>query len=138
MENQIGQNPIPKSTPPMVSPVELPKPKSNRILVIFLSVLLVLTVLIAGLFYFQIQKLSKEILKYQSAIVTPPPSANPAGSEGKVFCPTKRPEVCTMECIQNPPYICGSDGKSYCSTCQACSNKDVAWYTMQATPCEKE
>jgi len=59
-------------------------------------------------------------------------------NQSKTDCKNPRPEVCTMECIQNPPYICGSDGKSYCTTCQACSNKDVAWYSMQATPCGKE
>jgi len=56
----------------------------------------------------------------------------------KVFCQEPRPEVCTMECIQNPPYICGSDGKSYCSTCQACSNQKVEWYVIQDEPCGTE
>jgi len=56
----------------------------------------------------------------------------------KVFCKDPRPEVCTMECIQNPPYICGSDGKSYCSTCQACSNPKVEWYVIQDKPCGAE
>jgi hypothetical protein len=53
----------------------------------------------------------------------------------KVDCKNPRPEACTMECIQNPPYICGSDGKSYCTVCQACSNKDVVWYEMKASAC---
>ncbi|TSC54185.1 MAG: hypothetical protein LiPW16_113 [Microgenomates group bacterium LiPW_16] len=56
----------------------------------------------------------------------------------KVFCKEPRPEVCTMECIQNPPYICGSDGKSYCSTCQACSNSEVEWYVIQDELCKTE
>jgi len=55
----------------------------------------------------------------------------------KINCKDPRPEVCTMECILNPPYICGSDGKSYCTVCQACSNKDVAWYEMKASACEE-
>lgn len=53
----------------------------------------------------------------------------------KINCTDPRPEVCTEECIVNPPYICGSDGKSYCTTCQACSNTDVEWYITQDTPC---
>ena len=56
----------------------------------------------------------------------------------KVFCKEPRPQICTMECIINPPYICGSDGKSYCSTCQACSNPKVEWYVIQDKPCEAE
>ena len=55
----------------------------------------------------------------------------------KIDCKDPRPEVCTLECIQNPPYICGSDGKSYCTVCQACSNKNVAWYEMKASACEE-
>lgn len=47
----------------------------------------------------------------------------------------RRPEVCTMECIDPPPYICGSNGRFYCSPCQACSDPEVAWYTMQNTLC---
>ena len=54
----------------------------------------------------------------------------------KINCEDPRPEVCTMECIVNPPYICGSDNKSSCSTCQACSNKDVLWYEIKETVCE--
>lgn len=63
--------------------------------------------------------------------------ANCPGWEEKIDCTDPRPEVCTMECIQNPPYICGSDGKSYCTVCQACSNKNVAWYEMKASACEE-
>lgn len=59
-------------------------------------------------------------------------------SQGKIDCKNPRPEVCTMECVQNPPYICGSDGKSYCTVCQACSNKAVTWYEMKASPCEEQ
>lgn len=59
-------------------------------------------------------------------------------SREKVFCQEPRPEVCTMECITNPPYICGSDGKSYCSTCQTCSNPEVEWYVIQDEPCGTE
>lgn len=53
----------------------------------------------------------------------------------KTDCQDPRPAVCTMECIQNPPYICGSDGNSYCSACQACANQNVAWYEMKSSAC---
>lgn len=66
------------------------------------------------------------------------PALQPAPGGQKVFCQEPRPEVCTMECIQNPPYICGSDGKSHCSTCQACSNPKVEWYVFQSTPCQTQ
>lgn len=54
-----------------------------------------------------------------------------------VACKDPRPEECTLECIGNPPYICGSDGRDYCSTCGACSNKSVKWYVIRDTPCEE-
>ncbi len=56
-------------------------------------------------------------------------------NQSKIDCKDPRPEVCTMECIQNPPYICGSDGRSYCTVCQACANKSVAWYEMKTSAC---
>lgn len=115
-------------------------PKIKNPLVLIMSVLLIVTIAITGLFYFQIQKLSKELAIYQSA--TPTPSATlraspPISPDNGVFCKDPRPEVCTMECIQNPPYICGSDEKSYCSVCQACSNKNVTWYVIRDTPCSE-
>lgn len=55
--------------------------------------------------------------------------------EQKVFCTNPRPEVCTLECTANPPYLCGSDGKSYCSACQACSNVQVEWHVTRQEPC---
>lgn len=60
--------------------------------------------------------------------------ASSAGEE-KVFCQEPRPEVCTMECIAQPPYICGSNGRSYCNKCQACANPAVSWYIVQDNPC---
>ncbi|MBI3955550.1 hypothetical protein HY338_03830, partial [Candidatus Gottesmanbacteria bacterium] len=35
----------------------------------------------------------------------------------------------------NPPYLCGSNGKSYCTTCQACADSEVDWYLTQDNPC---
>ena len=58
--------------------------------------------------------------------------------ENKTNCTSPRPEVCTEECIVNPPYICGSDGKSYCTTCKACANENVEWYEMKDTSCEEK
>jgi len=62
---------------------------------------------------------------------------NCSGWEERVYCQDPRPEVCTMECLENPPYICGSDGKSHCSICQACSNENVVWYEIKTSPCEE-
>jgi hypothetical protein len=53
----------------------------------------------------------------------------------KTDCTNSRSQVCPMDCIQGPPYICGSDDKSYCNTCVACSNENVTWYKMSTTPC---
>lgn len=124
--NPVTENP---STPDQTLVSQSPKIKNS--LVLIMSVLLIITVVIAGVFYFQIQRLSKELSKYQSAV--PTPSATP---KERVFCKDPRPQVCTYECIVNPPYICGSDGKSYCTTCQACSNPKVEWYRISSYPCE--
>mgnify|MGYP001614368891 FL=1 len=189
MENPITQNPIPEPVQPVV---QTPS-KTNNSLVALLSVLLLIAVAIAGLFYFQILKLSKELVQVQVQVLpTPTPTAENEvfgiqvntccscptkidksliGTDGwvvyekgknysqllpecdllcqpcppleeenqnKINCKDPRPEVCTMECIENPPYICGSDGKSYCTVCQACSNKNVAWYEMKNSPCEEQ
>jgi hypothetical protein len=53
-----------------------------------------------------------------------------------IECTSPRPEACTLECLANPPYLCGSNGKSYCSTCQACADAEVEWYKFQDTSCE--
>ncbi len=65
----------------------------------------------------------------------PPPEEE---NQSKIDCKDPRPEVCTFECTYPPPYLCGSDGKSYCTVCQACSNKAVAWYEMKNSLCEEE
>lgn len=64
---------------------------------------------------------------------------NCPGWNDKVYCSDPRPEVCTYECTYPPnqsPYLCGSDGKSYCTVCQACSNKNVIWYETKTSPCD--
>ena len=190
MENPITPKPEP------VQPINQTPVKSikvNNFPVLLLSVLLIITVIIAGLFYFQNFKLRQQIAQYKSNLIpSPTPTAGTEvlgiqtticcpcptkiprsliGTDGWVFyekgknysqllpecdllcqpcppleeenqnkinCKDPRPEVCTMECIENPPYICGSDGKSYCTVCQACSNKNVAWYEMKNSPCEEQ
>ena len=62
--NPEALNQIPTSKPP----------KSQKPLVLIMSVLLIVTVAIAGLFYFQIQKLSKQLSKYQTQ-PSPTPTA---------------------------------------------------------------
>jgi len=64
--NPEALNQIPTSKPP----------KSQKPLVLIMSVLLIVTVAIAGLFYFQIQKLSKELSQYQTQ-PSPTPTATP-------------------------------------------------------------
>lgn len=199
MQDQNNQNPIPEPVQP-VNQTPVKPVKVNNFLVLPLSVLLLITVVIAGLFAYQNFKLKQQITQDKSSLI-PSPSPTPAlptpAAENEVLgfqtticcsCPTKispfligtngwviyeigkdysdfrpktcqniacqpcppleenqtkidckdpRPEVCTMECIQNPPYICGSDGKSYCTVCQVCANKDVAWYEMKASACEE-
>lgn len=53
----------------------------------------------------------------------------------KTYCKSPRPEVCTLECLLPPPYLCGSNGKSYCSACEACSDTNVDWHQFQNEPC---
>ena len=65
-------------------------------------------------------------------------SENCPGWGEMVYCKEPRPEVCTLECVQTPPYICGSTGKSYCSVCQACSDTNVIWYKMRDSNCGEE
>jgi len=190
----------PQATPNITLPTA-PIPPSSRVpqiksfLLIIMPILLIVTVAIAGLFYFQIKKLSRELSQLQVPVQpTPTPIAKNEvlgiqtntccscptkvprsliGTDGwviyergknyskylpeecnlvacapcpplkeenqsKINCKNPRSEVCTMECVENPPYICGSDGKSYCSVCQACSNKDVNWYEMKTSLCEKQ
>jgi hypothetical protein len=55
--------------------------------------------------------------------------------KNRTYCKSPRPQVCTQECLIGPPFICGSDGKTYCTVCQACSNPNVAWYVLQDEPC---
>mgnify|MGYP001558259781 CR=1 FL=1 len=56
--------------------MESPARQMKNPLVLIMSVLLVITVVIAGLFYFQIKKSSKELSKYQ-AQTSPTPSITP-------------------------------------------------------------
>lgn len=69
METQQPASPSEPIIPPATH-----KPEVKNSLVLILSILLIVTVAIAGLFYFQIQKLSKELSKYQTQ-PSPTPTA---------------------------------------------------------------
>lgn len=57
------------------------KPEVKNSLVLIMSILLIIAVAIAGLFYFQIQKLSKELSKYQiQPSPTPTATTNPTAN----------------------------------------------------------
>ncbi len=69
MEPQVTPQP---QTPPV--PPAPPTPQIKNSLVLIMSILLIIAVTIASLFYFQIQKLSKELSKYQTQ-TSPTPTA---------------------------------------------------------------
>jgi len=70
------QQPVLPSEP--IIPPATHKPEVKNSLVLIMSILLIVTVAIAGLFYFQIQKLSKELSKYQiQPSSTPTATADP-------------------------------------------------------------
>ncbi|MCX6706281.1 MAG: hypothetical protein NTV24_04250 [Candidatus Woesebacteria bacterium] len=79
MEPQAASQP---QTPPIPH-----APQVKNSLVLIMSILLIVTVAIAGLFYFQIQKLSKELSKYQT-------------QNTKVTTNTTKEETCT-NCVDN-------------------------------------
>lgn len=72
------------------------------------------------------------LLPTQSPTLTPTKDDT---SNQKTYCQLPRPEVCTMECLLPPPYLCGSNRKSYCTACQACSDSNVDWHQFQDEPC---
>lgn len=76
MESQATEQP----QAPIVPPTP-PTPQVKNSLVLIMSVLLIVAVGIAALFYFQIQKLSKEISKNQVQI-SPTPTATSNPTEG--------------------------------------------------------
>lgn len=85
-------NPIPES-PEILNQTGVSKtPNFKNSLVLIMSILLIVTVAIAGLFYFQIQKFSKELSKYQtqpSPLVSPEPSAEAETANWKTYSNTK-------------------------------------------------
>ena len=74
-------NPIPES-PEILNQTGVSKtPNFKNSLILIMSILLIITVAIASLFYFQIQKLSKELSKYQAqASPTPTATADPTAN----------------------------------------------------------
>lgn len=91
----------------------------------------------------ELLKPTEEIGTPSSEVIIDPVIGTPSAEsdqdiklEEKILCPTSKPELCTLECMINPPYLCGSDGKSYCSECQACAN-GVEWFAYQNLPCDE-
>lgn len=74
------------------------------------------------------------IQSWPTLLPTQPPVSTPTASQ-KTYCKSLRPEACTEECLLPPPYLCGSNGKSYCTKCQACADEQVEWYQFQDEPC---
>lgn len=71
------QNPtVPISPQPAVPPTPAALPKNNNFLVVFLSVLLLITLSTTGYLFLQVQELSKELTNFQIQ-TTPVPSATP-------------------------------------------------------------
>jgi len=73
---------------PQIPPVP-PTPKINNSLVFIMSILLIVTVAIAGLFYFQIQKLSKELSQYQTLVSPAPIATTYPTADWKTYTNTK-------------------------------------------------
>jgi len=61
-QNSTVSTPPPQVTPPTVSPVF---PKKNNLAVILLSVLLLITFLISGYLFLQVQSLTKQLAQSQ-------------------------------------------------------------------------
>jgi len=80
-------NPIP--TPVTIPPVVIEQPKTNSFLTILLSVLLLLSVLIAGFFAYQTQKLVKELTMLKTeekvAVATTEPTTEPVATNSAVI-----------------------------------------------------
>ena len=68
-------------------------PKIKNLLVLIMSILLIITVTIAGLFYFQIQKLSKELAKYQTQASSTPTATSDPTADWKMYTVTTDPAL---------------------------------------------
>jgi hypothetical protein len=64
---------IPQPPTPPIPPIT-PTPQVKNSLVLIMSILLIVAVAIAGLFYFQIQKLSKQLTENKSTVATSTPT----------------------------------------------------------------
>lgn len=151
--DQSPQVPQPQLQP---SPVQPEPKKPNTPLFIGAFLLFLALTSIAGFLYLKNQKLKEGIpngrieptmtpLVSPTPIpieINPSPDPTPTGildvnQKGRVNCTSLRPEACTLECIDPPPYLCGSNEKSYCSACQACADKNVDWYITQEEICSR-
>jgi len=83
METQTQVPQVPSTPPVPQAPSHSPAPQTKNSLVLIMSILLIITVAIAGLFYFQIQKLSKELIE----------NKNPAATSEAVLTPSPQPTI---------------------------------------------
>lgn len=116
---------------PQYRPPEPPVLKTVKAKQPWLRIRLIILVVFLGIIGFMV--FTKETLPTTPA----KPDLSPTPASEKIVCQEPRPQICTLECMVNPPYLCGSDGKSYCTVCDACSHPDVQWYITQTDPCEK-
>lgn len=100
------------------------KNKKLDIIVIVLIVALILSSIVFGVY---------NLLRVPTLIVD---ESEKEASE-RIYCEEPRPQICTLECLAPPPYLCGSDGKFHCTVCQACGNPEIEWYVYQDETCEK-
>ena len=105
MEPQVAPQPQAPPVPPAP-----PTPQIKSSLLVIMSVLLIIAVAIAGLFYFQIQKLSKELSKYQTQPSPTPTTTSDPTANWKTY--TDKEFEYSLKYPTGPEYVqetCGPD-----------------------------